>query len=99
MPAIVLAFIAPFLALYVKFRLVSFAIKASIFIIIYVSFKETMQWVINTVLVQMDGVTFPCMAAYIINSLDILPMANFALSVYATIYIGKFLYGLLIRIV
>ena len=92
-------FIAPLLALYVKFRLVAFGIKIVLFTAIYMLFKSTMQWVINYVLSKMNTLDFPCMISYIINSLDILPMINFALSIWATIYIGKFLLNLMTRIV
>ena len=98
MPVLV-AFIAPLLALYVKFRLVAFAVKIVIFTAIYLTFKSTMQWVINIIFSKMQGLEFPCMISYVLNSLDIFPMVNFALSLMATIYIGRFLLSLLARFI
>ena len=98
MPALVVL-IAPLLALYVKFRLVAFAVKIIIFTSIYLVFKNTMQWVINIVFSKMNTLDFPCMVSYILNSLDIFPMVNFALSLMATIYIGRFLLNLLSKFI
>ncbi len=92
-------FIAPLLALYVKFKLVAFGIRIALFMAVYALFKSTMQFVINYVVSRMNALDFPCMITYIINSLDILPMANFALSIWATIYIGKFLLNLMTKVV
>jgi hypothetical protein len=97
MPFLVL--IAPLLTLYMKFKLVQFAVKLSLFGIIYLSFKQTMQWVINTVLGTLDAVQLPCMVSYVMNKLDMFSMINFALSFYATVYLGKFFYNQLTRLI
>ncbi len=96
---VVAMFIAPLLAMYVKFRLVSFAVKIVIFLAIYKTFQMSMSFIINLVISKMSVVQFPCMVSYIVNSLDIFPMINFALSVFATIYVGKFLLNMLQRLI
>lgn len=89
--------IAPLLALYIKFKLVSVTVKLLLFLSIYFSFKATMDWGLNQILSRLDTLNFPCMISYILNGLDVFTMINFALSFYATVYIGKFFYNSLTR--
>jgi len=90
--------IAPLMALYLKYKLFNFAIRLTLFLAVYVSFKNVMQWVIDTIMFKMGVINLPCMASYVMNQLDIFSMINFALSLYATIYIGKFFYNSIMKI-
>ena len=91
--------ITPLLALYLKFKAAQFVIRIALFGIIYALFKDGMQYVIDTIMSKLNGINFPCMAAYVINGLDIFSMLNFALSLWATIYLGRFLLNFLTKLV
>ena len=91
--------IAPLLALYVKYKLVNFAVRLTLFLAVFTAFKQGMQWVIDTVMSKMSGLNLPCMVSYIISSLDIMSMINFALSLWASIFIGRFFYNALTKLI
>lgn len=82
--------IVPLLKLYIKYKMAQIAIRFILFVTIYTLFKEGMQYIINTVFARIMGLNFPCPIAFILNGLDIFSMINFALSIWATIYIGRF---------
>ena len=96
---LIAVFIAPLLALYLKFRVVQFAFKLVLFGLVYTLFKNSMQFVITTIMTKMGTFELPCMASYILNSLDIFSMINFGLSVWGTIYIGRFLLNSFMKLV
>ncbi len=91
--------IAPLMALYVKYKLVSFAVKLSLFMVIYFSFKATMSWAVETITSKLDVVNFGCTITYIINELEMFGMINFALSFWATIKVGKFFYNSIVKMI
>lgn len=92
-------FIAPLLSLYLRYGVVQFGIKIALFTAIFGLFKSAMQFIITQVFGQVEALQLPCMASYIINSLDVLPMMNFALSLWGTIYIGKYLLNSMMKLV
>lgn len=77
----------------------SYAVKLILFGAVYLSFKGGMQWAIDTVMSKMGNADFPCMTSYILNSLDIFSMINFALSFYATVYLGRFFYNSIMKMI
>ena len=91
--------IAPLVALYIKFKLVQYAVKLALFLAIYLSFKSTLQWGINEIMTKIGVLNMPCMISYVLNSLDVFSMINFALSFFATIKIGKFFYNSLVKLI
>ena len=91
--------IVPLITLYMQYKLIQYSVKLLLFISIYMSFKMVMDNAIEMVMSRIDNLQFPCMTAYIMNSLDFFPMLNFGLSFYAMIYIGKFFYNSLVKLV
>ena len=85
--------IAPLLALYIKYRLVQMAVRLTLFLAVFTSFKVGVQWVVDVVMSKMGTLSLPCMASFIISQLDVINMINFGLSLYASIYIGRFFYS------
>ena len=94
----IIAAVGSLFALYIKFRLVAFAVKIAMFTAIYFLFKNTLQWTIDLITVKLELLSFPCMISYILNGLDIMTMINFGLSFYATVYISRFLLSLMTKI-
>lgn len=91
--------IVPLLALYKSFKVVAIAVKIAMFVMIYFSFKTVMEWGINTLMTKLGTVgTLPPMVAWILDQLQIMTMVNFGLSFLATIYIGKFFYSSITKI-
>lgn len=91
--------IAPLLALYIKYKLFQWSIKLILFASIYIAFKQGMEFVLQTVLGKMVGLNFPCPIAFVMNGLDIFGMVNFALSLWATIYVARFFYNTVARMI
>jgi len=91
--------IAPLMGLYIKYRLVQYAVKLMLFLAVYQAFKESMQYIINTIMSKVGVLNMPCMISFIMNELEIFTMINFALSVYGTIYIGKFFYNSIMKLI
>lgn len=91
--------IAPLLALYVKYKLVNYAVRLALFLAVFTAFKQGMQFVVNSIMSKMGGLNLPCMVSYIISGLDIMSMLNFGLSLWGSIYIGRFFYNALTKIV
>ena len=91
--------IAPLLALYVKYKLVNFAVRLTLFLAVFTAFKNGMQFIVNSVMSKMNGLDLPCMVSYIIASLDIMSMINFGLSLWGSIFIGRFFYNALTKLV
>ena len=98
MPVLTLL-IAPLLALYLKYVIMRFTVKLLLFMAVFISFKQGMQFVINTVMNKMDTTSFNCTTLYILNSLDIMSMINFGLSLWGTIYIGRFFYNSMMKLI
>ena len=96
---VLIALIAPLMALYLKYKVMQFAVKLILFMAVFTSFKQGMQFVINTIFSQMNGISFGCMSSYILDSLDVFPMLNFGLSLWATIYIGRFFYNSIMKVI
>ncbi len=84
--------LAPLVALYVKFKLVSFAVRLALFLVVFEAFKRTLNWGLLEITSKIGGISIPCTFSYILNSLDILTMITFGASFYASIAIGKFFY-------
>lgn len=90
--------ILPLLALYIKFKIAQFTLKVALFGLLYLFFKQGMEWSIAQIMGKLNGLNFPCMTTYILNSLDIFSMINFALSFYASVYISRFVYNNIIKL-
>ena len=86
-------------SLILQFKLLLYAVKLMLFMAIYLSFKSVMENAIQMVMSRIDNLEFPCMFAYILNELDVFSMLNFGLSFYAMIYVGKFFYNGLAKII
>ncbi len=91
--------LAPLFALYVKFRLFQIAIKVVIFGAIYYAFKVGFEKMLKILLDKIGAIHLDCTTLYILNSLDIFAMVNFAISFYAMVYLSKFFYVLASRFV
>jgi len=91
MPAVISWAIGGALSLYLRYEVAAFVIKFAFFSSVFLLFKVAMQFIIDTVFSKMSALQLPCMASYIINSLDVLSMINFGLSLWATIYVGRYL--------
>jgi len=85
--------------LYIKFKLISLAVKVMIFFAIYLSFKAALQETILLISSKMDALSYPCTVAFVLRELQIFDMINFAVSFYAMIYISKFFYKAAIRFI
>ena len=85
--------IAPLMALYLKYRVVKFAASLMLFLALFSAFKMGMEFVIDTIMSKMTSLNFGCTASWIIQELDVMSMLNFGLSLWATIYIGRFFYN------
>jgi len=91
--------ITPLLSLYLKFDVAKYAIRFILFGVVFALFKSAMQFIINAVFSEMSVIQMPCMATYILNELDVFPMLNFGLSLWGTIYIGRYLLNSMMKLV
>ena len=89
----------PLLALFLQAKLGLIALQIVIFGVIFTLFKQSMQFIMDLIFTKLGTLEFPCMVSYILNELDVFPMLNFGLSLWATIYIGRYLLTHLMKLV